>query len=647
MESLFDTSDSGPRVPPGEGPSVIKSSNTGMGHTADSDHSDDGYNGSSGAVGFGGAGVAGGGGKYVGFGSNNVPPPKKSGLERVVEGAKAARAAVKDKIETIRKDIQSKRDGDDRDQDGYYTHSDLAPAGGDDGGGGGGGSGSGYVGYAGKPSGGGRGSGYDGYRSPEGAPTFRPLGGGAGGGDAAAPMGVDTAYESRLVDEITMPAGVRAAPQKDQLQAFVQKCSSLDSYKIASLLGDKLADDQPNKTRVRALYVIEALLLSDIAAITDCFADQLDSIASLRSDDSSSVRELAIRITDIVQGNAPSSAVAGDGATQSQPAPVMAPVPSASLLDLDDGDASGGGGPSSAPSSMFDGLVVTQAGATPAGPSGGGGLLDGMLLGGGANPSSSEGAPPATGGAFASMFAGMKLAGGDVVEQSASAPAPQASDPLADLFGGPSTGTAAAPLPAGGSDLLSLDTQSPSVAGSSGSYDPLGFDLLGGGSPTVGGASPMGSPAPMQSGFSFVSNGQPQQMSGSPLTSSMMGGSGTLGMQQGYSPSAMHHSQPQGFGLSGSTQSSPLIGGGGMDWSGVGSPSGFGLSGTGAVGGSGAMGSPRMGMSSPSPGSSSSHLSAAQRSNSFGLSAGKSPKKSEDPFSFISSTVASQANKKA
>jgi hypothetical protein len=627
---LFDSSDTGPRSAPGEGPSVIKSSNTGISsapaglsqYEATHDPSGNGN----------------GGGRYVGFGSHSgAPPPKQSVGQRIVAGAKQAQTAALTKIDTYRK-----RDDESSD---YNRAVGLPPTSVDSGG-------------------------SSGYTAPA-VPNFRPLG---GDGGTTAPVSIDTAYESRLVDEITMPAGVRAAPQKPQLRTFVSQCSSLDSYKIATLLGEKLGDDQPVKTRIRALHVIEALLLSDIAAIADCFSPQLQQIQQLCGDASSSVREMAIRVSDVLQMNRTGGQAPVVPMVQAAP---IAVAPTESLLDLG-GESSGGSGASGGGMSMFAGLVVKQDGGAAAvsESSGDGSLLGDMMMGGGSASGPPAAAP--SGGVPSSMFAGMTIAGDEGQSGAAAEPLadPMTNDPLADLFGGAS-GSSGGSMPSTGGDLLGMESQ-PS---SGNSFDPMQGGFLGAGSSSNGGGSPLsdlGAPTPRSatgssSGLSFMSEGggsggqgQPM-MSGQPMSSQGMGMSGAM-QPQGFRLSGTQQ-QPQqqqlgGFNLSGSTsaqsgfglagtgsQQSPLIGGGGGGMT----SSGFGLSGGGtqspmmmsptggAMGGGGGVmgggGGSSMGMGSPM---------TVNRSNSFGLSAnGKSPRKSDDPFSFISTTVTSEANKKS
>lgn len=65
----------------------------------------------------------------------------------------------------------------------------------------------------------------------------RPLGGGGGSASAAA---AEAAAEAKLVDRLCAPAGLRAAPSREDLQAFVAAVSALDGLAVARLLEQKL-----------------------------------------------------------------------------------------------------------------------------------------------------------------------------------------------------------------------------------------------------------------------------------------------------------------------------------------------------------------------------------------------------------------------
>lgn len=616
MEALFDTSDTSPRVPPGDAPSVIRSSNHALGSSADSSgHGSD---------------SASGGSKYVGFGSNGnaVAVERKVGLGARVGGALAASAkAVSSKIDNMR----NKRDDDEPSYTSASGNS-LQP---------------GSVDQGGPTT----------YQAPT-VPGFKPLAGGRDG-EAAPSMQIDSAYESRLVDEITMPAGVRAAPQKAQLKDFVGKCSSLDSYKIASLLGEKLPDDNQTKTRIRALHVIEALLLSDIAAVTDCFIPLKGQISQMSSDANASIREMAIRVSDLLDTPEPTHVA------QATAEPVAAPAnATSSLLDLGGDTAAAGNSVTSEVSGggLFAGLVVKGAPEEPADapvpaptntaspvPTSTAGLVD--ILGGNEDQASASAPAPGLGG----MFSGMKITGDSTEPAAAPMPAaPVLSAPgneLGDLFGASQAGGENASVSAsisGGGDLLSMGSQ-PS------SFDPLGGDLLSMALPSPmsdSGQTPlsvMSAPAGMSvpAGFPFGPNGSgntPPTSSGLNGVAMSMAPASTMGSpQQGFGLSA----SPQGFGLSGTaSHSSPLQGGSNI---GVGAavPSGMGMS-PGYGGGN--MMNPAMSSPGVSTGTQGgvfgggSSSGPAQRTGSFGLSS-KNAKKSDDPFSFISNTVSSEANK--
>lgn len=64
----------------------------------------------------------------------------------------------------------------------------------------------------------------------------RPLGGGGSASSSAA----EAAAEAKLVDRLCAPAGLRAAPSREDLQAFVAAVSALDGLAVARLLEQKL-----------------------------------------------------------------------------------------------------------------------------------------------------------------------------------------------------------------------------------------------------------------------------------------------------------------------------------------------------------------------------------------------------------------------
>lgn len=82
------------------------------------------------------------------------------------------------------------------------------------------------------------------YSAPSAAPLPGGLGGGAGlqrgcssGAGTSAGAG---SQEARVVDKVCTPAGLRAAPDREDLRAFVEAVSSLDGQEVARLLQDRM-----------------------------------------------------------------------------------------------------------------------------------------------------------------------------------------------------------------------------------------------------------------------------------------------------------------------------------------------------------------------------------------------------------------------
>lgn len=57
--------------------------------------------------------------------------------------------------------------------------------------------------------------------------------------------------------------------------------SSLDCYKVANLLEQKLSAKESDKTRLRTCYVLEALLKSDIPGISECISGTPATVLSI------------------------------------------------------------------------------------------------------------------------------------------------------------------------------------------------------------------------------------------------------------------------------------------------------------------------------------------------------------------------------
>ena len=63
---------------------------------------------------------------------------------------------------------------------------------------------------------------------------------GAAAAAAAAAAAGGSQQEARAVDKVCTPAGLRAAPDREDLQAFVEAVSSLDGREVARLLQERM-----------------------------------------------------------------------------------------------------------------------------------------------------------------------------------------------------------------------------------------------------------------------------------------------------------------------------------------------------------------------------------------------------------------------
>lgn len=140
--------------------------------------------------------------------------------------------------------------------------------------------------------------------------------------------------ERRLVDEITTPAGVRAAPPRDALASFVTRAKTLDLIGLSQLLDEKLSADSW-QARLRALHVIEALLKSrdtqsQVLVYFSGHSSALESLSS--SSPQASVRERATKVVRLVfrdQNPPQAAAPAVQQQQQHNSAPQSTPEPTA------------------------------------------------------------------------------------------------------------------------------------------------------------------------------------------------------------------------------------------------------------------------------------------------------------------------------
>ena len=83
-------------------------------------------------------------------------------------------------------------------------------------------------------------------------------------------------YETRLVDSLTPPVGVRTQPTKEELNKFSQQCESLDKLLVVKIINEnKLPADQHANTQMKALCLIESILTTGDARSTEEVEDYL------------------------------------------------------------------------------------------------------------------------------------------------------------------------------------------------------------------------------------------------------------------------------------------------------------------------------------------------------------------------------------
>ncbi len=79
-------------------------------------------------------------------------------------------------------------------------------------------------------------------RVPRNNPTFTAEE--ASQSDSLALEAISTEQERRLVDEITTPGGIKAAPPREMLASFVSRCRVLDCQSVVEYLRLKLSTEE-------------------------------------------------------------------------------------------------------------------------------------------------------------------------------------------------------------------------------------------------------------------------------------------------------------------------------------------------------------------------------------------------------------------
>eukprot|EP00455_Lapot_gusevi_P022831 TRINITY_DN2377_c0_g3_i2.p1 TRINITY_DN2377_c0_g3~~TRINITY_DN2377_c0_g3_i2.p1 ORF type:complete len:473 (+),score=230.01 TRINITY_DN2377_c0_g3_i2:104-1420(+) len=108
---------------------------------------------------------------------------------------------------------------------------------------------------------------------------------------------MDGEMERRLVEEITTPSGVRAAPSREVLTKFCKQAVSLSHPLLAALLDQKLLPQVHWQSQIKSLFVIEALLKCDVAAsFLSYFTNHPQNIVQLKSCVTKSVAAQALKV---------------------------------------------------------------------------------------------------------------------------------------------------------------------------------------------------------------------------------------------------------------------------------------------------------------------------------------------------------------
>lgn len=111
--------------------------------------------------------------------------------------------------------------------------------------------------------------------------------------------------ETRYVEEITTPQGIRTQPTKQQLDEFIKKASNLDCEVIVTLLDSKLRQEN-SKVHMRCMFVLERLLQSTIPNIRNIVQRvSEDTITMLLSSSNSATKNKAQKLLYVLKGRNP------------------------------------------------------------------------------------------------------------------------------------------------------------------------------------------------------------------------------------------------------------------------------------------------------------------------------------------------------
>lgn len=241
----------------------------------------------------------------------------------------------------------------------------------------------------------------------------------AGAGPSSRPPPPSTSssgeYEARVVNELCVVGGARAAPPAKLLEEFGQKCASLDSKMVADQLRQKM-EQQDWQVRLKALYGIEVLAQQGLDGITGHIC-QYSSELIFECQQMPQCRQKATKVLYMLGFiDSAEEQSATRRTPEASPPPAVEAVSSVDLLSMDDDLPAVapsaafakpeqevdffGDGPTSSPAPLTNGH--TSAVTTPASCSG---LFDNLT-----GPSTTA-PPPATSQTDGGMFGNLSMKG--------------------------------------------------------------------------------------------------------------------------------------------------------------------------------------------------------------------------------------------
>lgn len=102
-------------------------------------------------------------------------------------------------------------------------------------------------------------------------------------------------YETKLIDDLTAPTGIRSGLTPQEKSLFISKCASLDNHAVSICLERKLSPTTPLVSTIKALFLLESLLSSGSDDADDYFNDNQQSLISLEQSPNKTVQALATK----------------------------------------------------------------------------------------------------------------------------------------------------------------------------------------------------------------------------------------------------------------------------------------------------------------------------------------------------------------